>query len=254
MTVYFTPFPESSSLIHRLDARWKLAALIPAVPAIVMIKSLVVALVTLACTFALVLISRLPISWYLKRMSGLALLFSLFVAATPFIAPSDSNALSLGPVRFSMSGLLFGFLTLIKALAVSTMVLVVFASAPVDALLKAGRSFHVPGIIVQIGMMTYRYLFVITSELVRMRIAVRTRGYRNRLSRHSYRTIANVGGTLLVRGYERSERVGQAMRCRGFDGQFRSVVDFRTRFADVATFCLVILIAGGLLAWDWSLR
>jgi cobalt/nickel transport system permease protein len=254
VTIYFTPFPESNSFIHRLDARWKLAALVPAAMAIVLVKSLVVAPVTLGCSLALVLISRLPICWYLKRMAGLALFFSLFVIAAPFLAPGDSNALHLGPISFSMSGLFFGLLTLTKALAISTMVLVVLASAPVDALFKAARSLHVPGILVQIGMMTYRYLFVLTSELTRMRIALRTRAYRNRLNRHSYRTIGNVAGTLLVRGYERSERVGQAMRCRGFDGQFRSLVDFRSRFADVAAFCMVLLIAGGLLAWDWSLR
>ena len=45
--------------------------------------------------------------------------------------------------------------------------------------------------------------------------------------------MGQAAGTLLVRGYERSERVAQAMRCRGFDGCFRALATFRTRWSDV---------------------
>jgi cobalt/nickel transport system permease protein len=82
-----------------------------------------------------------------------------------------------------------------------------------------------------------------------MRIAVRTRGYRNRPSRHSYRTIGNVAGTLLVRSAERAERVSQAMRCRGFDGQFRSLTEFRTTLPDVLFFIVMTVVFAALLTW-----
>jgi cobalt/nickel transport system permease protein len=59
---------------------------------------------------------------------------------------------------------------------------------------------------------------------------------------------------LLVRGYERAERVGQAMRCRGFDGQFRSLSEFRTRPVDVGFFLLSAGGAAALLAWDLAAR
>ena len=67
-------------------------------------------------------------------------------------------------------------------------------------------------------------------------MALRVRGYRNRANLHSYRTIGAVTGALLVRGWERGERVGHAMRCRGFDGRFRSLSEFRTTAADVLMF------------------
>ncbi len=87
-----------------------------------------------------------------------------------------------------------------------------------------------------------------------MRIALRVRGYRNRANRHSYRTAGHVAGTLLVRGCERAERVGQAMRCRGFDGRFRSLTTFHTRPADVLAFGLITASAAALAAWDWLPR
>jgi cobalt/nickel transport system permease protein len=115
---------------------------------------------------------------------------------------------------------------LAKAAAILTLMLVLLATAPLEATFKAAHALRVPGLLVQLAMLTMRYTFLFGTELTRMRVALRVRGYRSRVARHSYRTIGHVAGTLLVRGYERAERVGQAMRCRGFDGRFRSLTEF----------------------------
>jgi cobalt/nickel transport system permease protein len=112
----------------------------------------------------------------------------------------------------------------------------------------------VPGLLVQLAMLTHRYIFVLDAELARLRTALRVRGFRNRPSRHSYRTVGHVAGTLLVRGYERAERVGQAMRCRGFDGRFRSLTEFRTTRADRWFFCVLVGGAVALALLDILIR
>jgi cobalt/nickel transport system permease protein len=71
------------------------------------------------------------------------------------------------------------------------------------------------------------------------------RGFRNRANAHSYRTVGQAAGTLLLHGYERAERVSHAMRCRGFDGRFRSLAAFRTRRVDVLT---LMMVSVGVLA------
>jgi cobalt/nickel transport system permease protein len=140
---------------------------------------------------------------------------------------------------------------LAKAMAILTLMLVLLATAPPEATFKAAHALHVPGLLVQLAMLTVRYTYLFGSELARMRVALRVRGYRNRVSWHSYRTIGHVAGTLLVRGYERAERVGQAMCCRGFDGRFRSLTEFRTTARDVAFFVALVGATAGLAAWDW---
>jgi len=100
-------------------------------------------------------------------------------------------------------------------------------------------------------MLAYRYVFVVGEEFVRLRNALRVRGFRSGANRHSYRTIGQVSGTLLVKGYERAERVGQAMRCRGFDGRFRALSSSSTSLADVLFFILVAGAAVSLVAWDF---
>jgi cobalt/nickel transport system permease protein len=141
---------------------------------------------------------------------------------------------------------------LCKAVAIVVLALVVLATAPLDATLKAAHALHVPGLLVQLTLLSYRYFFVLAEEFGRMRIALRVRGYRNRMNLHSYRTIGVVMGTLLVRGWERGERVGHAMRCRGYDGRFRSLSEFRTTAADLLMFFAVSAGAVGICILDWA--
>jgi cobalt/nickel transport system permease protein len=132
------------------------------------------------------------------------------------------------------------------------LVLVLLAAGPPNVTLQAAQSLRVPGLLIGLAMLTYRYIHLLGAELARLRVAFRLRGYRNRLSWHSYRTIGHVAGTLLVRGHERADRLGQCMRCRGFAGRFHSLTAFRTTVRDVATFLAIAGAAAGLLAWDVS--
>ena len=168
-----------------------------------------------------------------------------------FIPSPHSGVVHVGPLTLSAHGALVALLLALKAVALVTLSLVLLATGPLDATLKAAHSLRVPGLLIQLALLSYRYLFVLADELIRLRRALRVRGFRNRANRHSYRTIGQVCGTLLARGVERAERVHHAMRCRGFDGRFRSLTQFRTRTADVAAFLLIASAAAGLLAWDW---
>ena len=91
--------------------------------------------------------------------------------------------------------------------------LVLLATAPLDATLKAAHALRVPGLLVQLTLLSYRYLFLLADELGRLRIALRMRGYRNRANVHSYRTIGAVtrglAGARLGAG--RARRPGHAL-------------------------------------------
>jgi cobalt/nickel transport system permease protein len=139
-----------------------------------------------------------------------------------------------------------------KAAAVVTFALVGLASAPLPVNLHAAQALRLPPTLVHVLMLSYRYVFVLADELDRLRRAIRVRGFRTRPDRHTYRTAGHVVGTLIVRGAERAEGVAHAMRCRGFDGRFRSLAKFGTNVADVAFFAVVVLFAAGVVIWDLS--
>ena len=140
---------------------------------------------------------------------------------------------------------------LCKGVALVTLTAVLLATSPLDSLLKAARTLRAPGLAVQVGLLTYRYLFVLADEFGRLRVALRVRGFRNLPTRHGYRTLGRAAGTLLVRGHDRAESVHQAMRCRGFDGRYRSLAAFRTRPGDVLAFGVIAAASAGVLAADW---
>lgn len=250
MTLAFSTPPRTDSPLSRLDPRWKLAAFTLVALAATLLCTLPATLLAFAGALLLVILARLPPRWVLSRLGGLALALAVFLVPLPFLLDRDGPAWDWGIVRLSLRGATAAGLIAAKALTVVTLMLVLLATAPLDATLKAARSLHVPGVLVQLALMSYRYLFLLADELSRLRIALRVRGYRNRPTRHSYRTVGHVAGTLLVRGYERAERVGHAMRCRGFDGEFRTLTSFHTTSADVVAFLILLAAAAGVCWLD----
>ena len=254
MTLAFSAPPQTTSLLSRLDPRWKLAALLIAAAVAASLHTLPATVAALAVSLLLALLARLPARWFLERLGAAAFFLALFTLPLPWLLTGEGAVWTYGPLRLSWHGVEVALLLAAKAIALVTLFLTAQATASLEATLKAAHSLRIPGLLVQLGLLTYRYVFVLADELRRLRIALRVRGYRNRVRRHSYRTAGHIAGTLLVRGYERAERVGQAMRCRGFDGQFRSLTAFATRPGDVVAFLLITASSAALAVWDWSPR
>jgi cobalt/nickel transport system permease protein len=250
MTLAFSAPPCVDSPLRRLDPRWKLAALALLAVSTLLLRGLPAVGMALGMALGLALIGRLPGRWAWSRLGWTALLVGLFVVPLPFLVRDDNPAWQWGWLHFSWHGLALALMLAGKALTVMTLTLVLLTSAPLDASLKAAHALRVPGLLIQLALLSYRYIFLLVEELQRLRIALRVRGFRQRGDRHSYRTVGQVAGVLLLRSHERAERVAQAMRCRGFDGRFRSLTDFRTTLADVLTFVLLAAALAGCWAVD----
>jgi cobalt/nickel transport system permease protein len=250
MTLAFDLPPTAPSPLGRLDPRWKLAALVLAALAASALATLLCAAVAFGAALLLAGLGRVPGGWFLRRLGALAAVLLLFVLLLPLLLHDGGPAVRLGPVEVSRYGLGVALLLCLKALTIVTLMLVLLVTAPLEATLKAAHALHVPGLLVQVAALTYRYLFLLRDELGRLLVAIRVRGYRLRPRPPRLRMAGHLTGTVLVRGYERAERVAQAMRCRGFDGRFRSLAEFRTRPGDVAAFLAVVGTAAALLAWD----
>ncbi|MSQ96612.1 MAG: cobalt ECF transporter T component CbiQ [Gemmataceae bacterium] len=240
------------SVVQRLDPRWKLAGVLPATLAIALLRSEGPAMAALAGALLLVVLARLPWRWYLRRMGTAVVFFVALLIWLPFVRAPEDAPLDLGIVTLSLPGLVRLLVLSAKLAAMISLMLVLLATAPLQDTFKAAHALKIPGLLIHLVLLTYRYVFLLVEEFARLRIALRVRGFRNRVNPHSYRTIGQVAGTLLVRSHERSERVAQAMRCRGFAGEFHTLTDFRTRALDVLAFLVIAAYAVGLLVWDWA--
>jgi cobalt/nickel transport system permease protein len=224
------------SPLARWDPRWKLAAVLLAAFAVVSLQHPGPAAVAAAAALALAFLGRVPLSVIAGR-AGLLLLATLpLVVFVPLTQGAGSPGWSVGSLHVSQPGLIAAAVVALRVLAVGLLALVLTRMAPLSRTLAAAHALRVPGVLVQVAQLAHRYTFVLAAEVRRLRVALRARGFRAGTNRHSYRTVGHVVGSLLVRGGDRADRVADAMRCRGFDGTYRTAAAFHTTTADALSF------------------
>jgi len=207
------------SAIHRAPAHLKILALVGFMLGVVATPRdwYPVFGVYLLVLVGVVLVSRVPLA-YLARRMVIEVPFLVFAALIPFIATGPQVEV-LG-VAVSEPGLLAAWGLAVKGtLGVLASLTLAATTEPSDVLAGLQR-LRMPALIVQIMGFMIRYLDVVTDDLGRMLVAMRSRGVDPRSPRH-WPALARTLGALFVRSYERGERVHLAMLSRGYDGTMR---------------------------------
>ncbi len=238
------------SFVKRLDARWRLASILFACLAFAPLSNWAPAMAALAGAVLLLAATRLPARWVINRIGTAMIFFAVFLVWLPFVVNPGDREVDLGIISISLEGSLRLIGLGAKLCAMTSLILIVIAVAPLHETLHAAQALRIPGVLIHLILMTGRYVFLLIDEFYRLRTALRVRGFRNRADAHGYRTVGQVAGTLLVRGHERSERVAQAMRCRAFAGEFHSQREYQTHAADVLMFVAIVSYSAGLVVWD----
>lgn len=103
---------------------------------------------------------------------------------------------------------------LLRTLLCVAAILLLVAVTPFSALTAVLRRMHVPGILVSLLEMTYRYLGTLMEEASLMYTAYQLRsGMKKGLA---MRDMGCFVGQLLLKSVQRAERIYQAMQCRGY--------------------------------------
>lgn len=231
-------------MIHRMDPRIRLiCAALLTIPA-ALLQAVAPACAGLIAGIIAILIARLPLGQVFKRVIIVNLFILFLWVFLPFSTPGDTVR-AIGPFDITRQGLeLAGVITL-KSNGIVLLLMALLATIKVQDLGPAMQQLKVPNKLCHILLFTYRYIFVIHQEYTTMRQAMAARGFRPRTDRHTYRTYAWLVGMLLVKSWDRAERVFGAMRCRGFQGRFYSLTTFTTSTKDYVFLacCLLATIA-----------
>ncbi|MCX7680602.1 MAG: cobalt ECF transporter T component CbiQ [Anaerolineae bacterium] len=236
-----------TSPVHHLDARVKLvlallfilsAVLTPtgAWPAYILLTALV---------WSAIILSQVGMG-FVQRRTAVVMPFALAAVTVIFTTPGRP-VLTVWKFDITDHGLLRLISILLKSwLSIQAAVLLT-ACTPFPALLQAMSALRIPRVLVVILGFTYRYIFVIGDEalrLIRGRAArsgdLNGKGGGTLLWRA--RVTGNMAGSLFLRSIERSERVYAAMLARGYDGQIRTLNHPTVRPSE-----LVLMLAGSLL-------
>ncbi len=108
-------------------------------------------------------------------------------------------------------------------------------------LLRGLRKLGCPQILVMNLSFLYRYLFVLTEEAMRMKQARDCRRVGRAPFRREVKILSSMLGTLLIRSFERAERMHYAMLSRGYAGDFPVVSPKRFSWHDLVFIAVVTL-------------
>ena len=205
------------SVVHRAEPHLKILALLAFVLAVVATPRewFWAYAGFLAVLAGVVALSRVPPAYLLRRLV-VETPFVVFAVLLPFVAQGPRTEL-LG-LEVSEPGLLAAWGLLAKGTLGVLASLTLAATTEPDDLLRGLQRLRLPDLLVQIAGFMIRYLDVVTAELGRMTVAMRSRGWEPRSPRH-WPALAKAMGALFVRSYERGERVHLAMLSRGYTGR-----------------------------------
>ena len=224
---FLDQYSDRDSLIHRLDPRSKLLAMLAFIAAVVLTPAgswLAYSLYFVIITI-LIMLSRVPLLYILKR-SLVIIPFVLLVAIfIPFFKEGDV-AFGFNIWAWHLSLTYNGLQLLWSILArswLSILSLVLLTSTTSFAsLLKGLEQLRMPRVMVMLLSFMYRYIFLLTDEVMRMKQARDSRNFGGKRLRQ-ISTVGNIIGTLFIRSFERGERAYAAMVSRGFDGHSRTL-------------------------------
>jgi len=170
----------------------------------------------------LMALSETPYSMLLKRFL-LALPFCLFAGVTNVIF--DTAA------AFTVSGIIVSYgvvsfcTIMFRAYLCVMAVLILVSVTPFSELTGELRRFRVPGIFVVMFEMTYRYIGVLFGEAYSMYLAYTIRS--TNAKGIAIKDMGSFVGQLLLRSFDRAERIYSSMKCRGYT--FRVIPRSRRR-------------------------
>ncbi len=160
-------------------------------------------------------LAGMPVRRTLARATAV-LPFSLAaVIGIPFAGGGET--LELAGVRMSVEGIWTLAGVSMKAFLSAAMLSVVTSSTGFEGMVKAMRSLGMPALVADILSLSWRYLFLLADEAVRLKRAASARGFMPRWLPQAV-IVGRLAGNLFVRSYERAERVHGAMMLRGFAG------------------------------------
>ncbi len=231
-------YVEGTSVVHRLDPRLKLLATLAFVVVTTTLhpRAWVAFLALVVVALGAVLVAQVPLIEALKRSMVVLPFAGVAAISLPFTRDGHTLwAWENWGVRLLLTDQgMFSLLTVMAKSWLSVLVSgLLVATTAFPTLLAALRSLGVPAALTAIASFTYRYLFVLVDEAMRLRTAREARsagGGGTLLWR--VRVLGGMVGSLFIRSYERSERIYAAMLSRGYAGQIRVLSRLRWQARD----------------------
>lgn len=217
---------QRDNLFTRMDARVKVILIITALIALFTIPGIKFATGLFGLIMAALLLIRIPLRVVIGRVAA-PLVFGIFAFLLLLFFQGGHPIFSLQVLGLNLDGTREGLVlgtTIIARIAASvSLLLFLSVTTPVHEMGHALVYLKFPKVIVEILLLTYRYLFVLWDEGMRIRQAQTLRlGYPEgrgiRTWQRSVKSISTLMAMVFIRAYDRAEGTFNAMQVRAYNG------------------------------------
>ena len=209
----------SNSLLSQLKPEIKIVSTFMIVLSIAFLslESTVSIMVQTLIVLIMINLSKIKVSTYFKRLS-IDIPFVLFALFLPFLSKGDNTVMfELFSLRIYETGFYEMISILIKITLCVSLAIVLTATTSNIEIIYGLQKLKISPLLISILSFAIRYIDVFIDEFKRVKVAMKSRGY-DQKGLKGLKPIAYASGALLIRGYERGERVYNSMISRGFNG------------------------------------
>ncbi len=244
-----------NSPLHRWDVRCKIVTILVYSFMITAIQQMTTAFVAIGLSCLVMVVARVSLVKVLMRLLAIVGFITMFLLVMPFTVPlkGGDTVIVFGGLEwlhFSLRGFRLAATIAAKAVAITLLMEPLLATAPLPVTLQGLSRLGVPEMAGQMVLLSYRYLNVFRHEARRMSTGMQVRGFRKHTGLATVQAMANFLGMLFVRSFERTERVFDAMRARGYKGRFPQQAKLHLRTADLVGAGLWLTVGVVLLLYD----
>jgi cobalt/nickel transport system permease protein len=217
---------QRDNVFTRMDARVKVVLSIAALITVFAVPGIKFALGLFGVILSALFLVRIPIRLVVGRVA-VPLVFGIVVFLLLLFLQDGHPIFTLHVLGLNLTGTREGFMlgTTIMARIAASVSLLLFLSVttPVNELGHALVYLKFPRVIVEILLLTYRYIFVLWDEGMRIRQAQTLRlGYSGgrgiRPWKRNVKSISTLMAMVFIRAYDRAESTFNALQVRSYNG------------------------------------
>ncbi len=211
-------------------------------------RSITISLVVLLIMGSLiVLYNGTSLSYFFKLMT-IPLVF-LLLSTIAIIINFASEPLSSFAIPFfhwyitsSLDSLIFAARLILTALAAVSCLYFLSLTTPITDILLVLKKFHCPELLIELMLLIYRFIFVLLDLASALTVSQKSR-LGNKDFKTACKSLGSLLAVLLVRSFQKSERLYDAMESRCYNGRILVLTEaYTTKTVEIAFVCCFELV------------
>lgn len=245
-------FINKGSFIAQIDPRVRILFCFTYSIVVALINELHSVYFALSLPIFLILSNCINLGSLFKRLSVVnGFIFILWIFL-PLSYPGDP-LYHFKSLAFSKAGIEYAYLITLKSNAIVIATIYLLGISSFIEIAHALDHLKIPKKLIFLLFFCYRYIHDISFQYKKLKNSLKIRGFVPGTNLYTYKTYGYLIGILIVKSYDRAQKVIKAMLCRGFDGTFYTLEHFNFRKSDIVYSVLgssYIISLIGVTVWN----